>query len=159
MPLYGRPRPCSSGSHLAGTRPHPTTRATIKGHKCYSQPLIVHPRPYGSSGPLPCFLASVDASWATLQSMNQTPTRIGYGRGLPPPWIVRRFYRPLRLKIIVRAGLVPALDSGTRPVECSRKRVDVESILLSTSAFPLNSLRSVGLHSRGFQPTEYAIQL
>src|SRR5947209_15919990 len=68
-------------------------------------------------------------------------------------------YEPDTHPYRVRAGLVPALDSGTRPVECSRKRVDVESILLSTSAFPLNSLRSVGLHSRVFQPTEYTIQL
>ncbi len=47
----------------------PRPRSTIKGHKCYSQPLIVHPRPYGSPGLLPDLPTSVDASWATARAL------------------------------------------------------------------------------------------
>src|SRR6266567_9027259 len=51
--LYGRPRPVPLADILEKHDHLPTPRATIKGHKCYSQPHIILPRPYGSFGPLP----------------------------------------------------------------------------------------------------------
>jgi hypothetical protein len=61
--LYGRPRPVPL-AHILGKHDDSPTTGDHKGNKSRSQPLIVRPRPYGSSGPLPGFPAWVDAYWA-----------------------------------------------------------------------------------------------